>query len=598
MLNDIDFDTSHTDGGTAALMRPVCFAGCFGWLHTSQDRAASGTAVVLCSGIKNDAMTAHRSFRLLADALAAAGYPTLRFDYPGTGDSSDLDQASVEHWALWQNSINNAVECARRYTGAHQIVLGGFRLGATLAAVVAAQRNDVVGALLLAPVLRGRSYISQISIEANLHDPSAQVDGAVVLHEVHLPRQTVDVIRQIDLRAVVLPPRCKVAIFAESATPLLTECVDAWSKRGADVTCTHFVGLEPMLRPVFMNHEASADVSRIANWLRATLPPAEGFALQERLPPQAELQLETCVETPVRFGTHGRLFGVLCRPRGLPEADLVVVIGNSSADPHCGFARVAVDLARRLAAEGFASLRMDFAGIGDSIDKDDAPSHVFETDRRRDFSAAIDALAERGYRRFALQGLCSGAYHAFQAAVVDPRVGVLLLVNLPLFEWQVGLPVEYLSHVVESPGHFLQKIGRADLWVQLVRGQLDMANRLSTQRVWFVNKAKTLAAQIGARLGIQPRASFGQNSARTLSHRARTLFLFGEGDAGIASLAQEFGANNAPAGATLRVVPGLDHSLTTKAMQATAAEYLIAFLKQERLSYMSEEVSTAYEAAE
>jgi len=563
---------------------------------------SSGTAVVLCSGIKNDAMTGHRSFRLLADALAAAGYPTVRFDYPGTGDSADLDQACVEPcfdlWSVWQKSIHTAADWARRYTGAHHIVLGGFRLGATLAAVVAAQRDDVVGAMLLAPVLRGRSYISQLSIEANLHDPAAQVDGAVVLHEMHLPRQTVEVIRQIDLRTVCLPPRCKVAVFAEASAPLLTDCVAAWTNSGAEVTCTHFAGLEPMLRPVFMNHEAPADVSRVANWLRATLPPGEGFALQGRLPPNAELQLETCIETPVRFGKGGRLFGVLCRPRGRPEADLVVVIGNSSADPHCGFARVAVDLARRLAKVGFASLRMDFAGIGDSIDNDDVPSHVFETDRRRDFSAAIDVLAERGYRRFALQGLCSGAYHAFQAAVVDPRVGVLLLVNLPLFEWQVGLPVEYLSHVVESPGHFLQKIGRADLWVQLVRGQLDLANRLSTQGVWFVTKAKALARRIGTVFGIEPRASFGQDSARTLSHRARTLFLFAEGDAGIASLAQEFGANTAPPGSTLRIVRGLDHALTSTAMQATAAEHMIEFLKQERLSFMSEVVPAAYEAAE
>ena len=68
---------------------PVAFDGCFGWLHTPPDGLARDTAVLLCPGILKDAMLAHCSWRLLADRLAEAGYTTLRFDYPGTGDSCD-----------------------------------------------------------------------------------------------------------------------------------------------------------------------------------------------------------------------------------------------------------------------------------------------------------------------------------------------------------------------------------------------------------------------------------------------------------------------------------------------------------------------------
>ncbi len=100
-------------------MDAVCFAGCFGWLHTAA--AMNSVAVVLCAGIKTDAMTGHRSFRLLAAALAAAGFPTLRFDYPGTGDSLD-PPADAQHWGLWQRSIHQAADWLRRQTGATRLV--------------------------------------------------------------------------------------------------------------------------------------------------------------------------------------------------------------------------------------------------------------------------------------------------------------------------------------------------------------------------------------------------------------------------------------------------------------------------------------------
>ena len=82
-------DLTLTSGRPAAEMWPVSFAGCFGWLHTGAASGGSDTAAVLCQGIGRDASTAHRSFRKLADHLAASGVPTLRFDYRGTGDSCD-----------------------------------------------------------------------------------------------------------------------------------------------------------------------------------------------------------------------------------------------------------------------------------------------------------------------------------------------------------------------------------------------------------------------------------------------------------------------------------------------------------------------------
>ena len=63
----------------------------FGWWHAAEN--PTGLAMVLCSPIGREEISAHRSLRHLAEMLAQRGVSTLRFDYAGTGDScgSSLD---------------------------------------------------------------------------------------------------------------------------------------------------------------------------------------------------------------------------------------------------------------------------------------------------------------------------------------------------------------------------------------------------------------------------------------------------------------------------------------------------------------------------
>ena len=110
---------------------------------------------------------------------------------------------------------------------------------------------------------------------------------------------------------------------------------------------------------------------------------------------------------------------MLCRPEK-HTSETAVIIGNTGHRPHYGIARFGTEFARQLASAGIASLRIDFAGLGDSIGpngKENVLSHMLETDRTGDFSAAIDALEQLGYRSFIAHGLCAGAYHAFHAAL-------------------------------------------------------------------------------------------------------------------------------------------------------------------------------------
>lgn len=570
-------DTPH-DAIERRAMQPVEVKGCFGWLHTPPSGAGAGVAVLLCPALGNEGSTAHRQFRLLANALADSGYPTLRFDYLGTGDSSD-PSPELELCGEWLRSIHQSADWLRNITGASRLVLCGLRLGATLAAVAAAQRADVAALVLLAPLVRGRSFIRQLQIEAKLagyasSDPTVELQGSF------LSPETIGVIASLDLGRVVLQGGSAVAIFRETVSSALEECSLGWERNGVTVTHADFSGLEPMLRPSYMSHEPPADVSRIVGWVSRSIPavPVANVAV----PSTRTLRHPGFDEVPLRFGPDRRLFGMLCRPVGT-EDGVAVLILNSGGDPHYGSGRLNVDIARRLAQAGIASLRFDFAGLGDSLGPNDAETHLFETDRRADISAAIDALLLWGFRRFALHGLCAGAFHAFHAALADARIGTLLLLNLPLFEWRVGDKVELLGYVQKGPLHFGARLGAVAAWRKLLSRDVNIGEMLlkvlSSQVRWIAARIALFRTRLAWKAGFGLPSSFAISAAQALSGRTRTLILMSPNDPGLAILGAEFGAGRSPPGMTLRIVPEIDHVVSKATMRRTIAEMMIDFVR-------------------
>jgi len=120
--------------------------------------------VVLCYPFGQEYMRAHRAFRILATRLAALGFPVLRFDYYGCGDSAG-DGGDLSRW---QEDICRAVEELKRQGGVRRVALAGLRLGGSLAALAAAGRNDVDSLVLWDPVVSGQSYLDEL-ISAHRH---------------------------------------------------------------------------------------------------------------------------------------------------------------------------------------------------------------------------------------------------------------------------------------------------------------------------------------------------------------------------------------------------------------------------------------------
>ena len=575
--------------GFSAGSQPVSVEECFGWFHQPQSgtagtAVASDVAVLLCPALGWDGLHAHHGYRLLADQFASAGYPTLRFQYPGTGDSGDIDpgaDGTVDQWDAWQHSVQDAANWLRVTTGASRLILVGLRFGAALAAAVAEQRADVDGLVLLAPVLRGKSYMRQLDMEARLESGAAPAEGGgIEFHELSLSATTVALISKVDLRQAKLRADLKVAIFPQAKSNLVDGCVQAWTSRGVQVHCAGFDGLEPLLQEAIHCDPPPVDVSSVVGWATQYVPVHAELAsgMSAYLPSDAGLVLADCVETPVRFGDADRLFGILCRPSDT-TASRVVIIGNTGRDPHYGIARFGVQLARDLAAVGIASLRIDFAGLGDSPAEpgnSQALSSLFEADRNADISAAIDRLAQLGFREFAIQGVCSGAYHAFRAAQADKRLSTLMLVNLPVFEWQGGNSVKDVLWQSAPASRVFTKMADRAVWKRLLHGRIELRPIL----VALVRRMGTVALR---KVGPGVDQVTPANAVAALAERrVSALFLYSSSDPGLDTLDLAFGPQGerlqSVAGVDLRIVPGIDHVLSGRTMREKATKHLVGFM--------------------
>ncbi|MFO0610875.1 MAG: alpha/beta hydrolase [Polyangiales bacterium] len=142
----------------------------YGFMHPAQGPARP-LACVLVHPFMEERQDAHAVLRSLAVALAARGYPTLRFDLFGCGDSEgDWQGASLTRW---RDDVAAAVALARREAPGADVALLGLRFGATLAGLAA----DAAGAArvgLVQPVVRGADYADELLL--------AHLAAEMVLH--------------------------------------------------------------------------------------------------------------------------------------------------------------------------------------------------------------------------------------------------------------------------------------------------------------------------------------------------------------------------------------------------------------------------------
>ena len=137
-----------------------------GTLHTPSSLSRPKAAVLLCNPFGEEAMRAHRIYRVLATQLTRHDYAALRFDYSCSGDSlGDSRDASVP---TWLSDIELALDEVLQRSKATQCAVFGLKLGATLAATAFAEKSLPAQHLVLwDPAIDGQQYLEELAESHN-----------------------------------------------------------------------------------------------------------------------------------------------------------------------------------------------------------------------------------------------------------------------------------------------------------------------------------------------------------------------------------------------------------------------------------------------
>lgn len=418
---------------------------------------AQRRAVLLCETLGSERMNLHLAYRHLALRLSYAGYPTLRFDYAGTGDSSGSPRDP--DWAEnWISGLNSASDYLLGRSGAKNLALFGARFGGTLAAHFAASRPDVNALLLWGPYLSGSAFLrSERALhqivnanEAALTPKCAQTGDREFIGFLYnaAARERMESIRLLDIKDQICRDARIIAWDQDSPEDQLASHLSA---SGAHVQFDRPVGL---ISEDSVTEQAVPDIliREAIRWLDKVENSAGRSARKqtETLPlrpvaavSRAATNRTKITEEVVRFDKDRGLFGVLTHGavtvKDMQGVSLLLVNGGNNH--RAGINRNHVEWARDAALRGVTTLRFDIRGLGDSAPlRPHDLNRLYRNDTNKDLRSAIDLLESRGRGNLIMVcGLCAGAFQALHAARFDSRVSALVLLDLLRWDTRASL---------------------------------------------------------------------------------------------------------------------------------------------------------------
>ena len=550
----------------------------FGWLH--QPATPARSAMVICNPLGYEAVCAHRSIRHFAIAAADAGIATLRFDYDGAGDSagSDLDSQRLENWLA---SIHRAVDLLKLQTGVTSVCLMGIRLGATLATVASAQRNDVDRLIAIAPVINVKGYLRELRALSLVRGQTAPPAWAQVIPDLQesagfaLTAATRTELNGIDLMKAPVTPR-QVLVIDREELPGSQPWVEHLRADGIEVDYQQLGGYPEMMLDA---HEARVPETMVASsmaWLAAhQSAPADS----QHASPGAADPAVTAVfadsggqirETAGFLDQSRTLFGIITEPARRPaEAAPLFLLLNSGAVHHIGPNRLYVAIARQWAAKGAIVVRMDISGLGDSMARPGAPENeVYTPHASRDLAAAIESIRAR----YAVSGchaigLCSGAYHGYKSAVSGMPLDSVIAINPLTFDWRPGMSVAYPEHRLAADALRYRKTAlQLSAWKKLFTGKVDLGELSQLVIRRFLSVSSNRLRDFARRLRIPLANDLGTELRQLRRQQTNLLFVFAAGEPGLQLLRGGGGSmvTRLQRRGALRIetVEGADHTFT------------------------------------
>ena len=431
-----------------------------GWVSTPADGTARA-GVVLCPPMGEEGRSAHRTYRRLAEGLAAQGLLALRFDYDGTGDSAGAmaDPGRVQAWC----DSTLAAYAFVTSLGVPEVSAVGMRLGGTIAACVAPQLNETGATwsslVLWDPCVSGRFFLRESEAlhafgevgGASSAASDAAADGLRHTPGFQYAAETARALRGLDITKIEPEERLarQVLLLSRDDRPV-DPAVDERLGLESDTLTRSTAHDQHLLldRAPSDGQVPQRAVDEIVAWLLETAPaepvpttlpstgPDAGVVL-DAVPPQGG-DSRRVRERAVTLTDVG-LAGVVVEPvDGAAARRPWIVLPNVAAEHHIGPGRRWVEFARAWAAQGHRCLRIDYSGIGDS------PTRPGAQEDRAVASGWIDDIRDlmgelrADGSRVVFVALCSGALTAFEAALLD-EVDAIFAVNPRLTLWDFPL---------------------------------------------------------------------------------------------------------------------------------------------------------------
>jgi pimeloyl-ACP methyl ester carboxylesterase len=406
----------------------------------------------------------------MAQSLARAGIPVLRYDLPGTGDSSGdaCDSGLLESWI---HSVSRAAGELRNIGEIKDVAVVGIHLGAMLALRAASRGADIGQLVLWGPAARGRAVLRELRALANMerheylaHEaaPPQPIAGFETGGFLIAP-ETLRALEDLDISNSLQRWRGRVLLLSRDELPHDAALVESlWACPEATVEMAAGRGYSAMTASPQESVFPEDTCRRIAEFVGRDCDGSGNVAGEPAV---------DCVRTSESIYTDQTcslgMFGILAEPEpDVPRSDCCLLYLNAGGVRHIGPNRMWVESARRWASRGVASLRFDLQGIGESDGEEyiDVPG-LYKARLMDQIEAAIDSLRRyAGVRRFVAIGLCSGACWAFHAAMRNPDVRAAIAVNPSLLAWDPGADRRRMIRRVVAGGIS----GCAD-WTRMIR---------------------------------------------------------------------------------------------------------------------------------
>lgn len=511
--------------------------------------SASRLGVVIVPPFGWEEVCSYRPIRSLSRSMTEAGIPTLRFDLPGTGDSSG--SSSDPHlFPCWIQSIHDATSALVRATGVDKVALVGVRLGAILA--ILATRDQSFESLVLwdAPV-SGRKLLREMRLLHQLEATACPEErreaenlrDGMELAGFHISAATKSVWESFEISSIPSVRRGRVLLLHADTRRVPQQLRSVFQSKNWHVETS-----------------TGAEYAAIMNYPHESVMPAGAcqailqFLLLNHSPnhrlkdlrkthhsspssPSQIVQFEgnTVIEEAHRIQSSlGWLFAMVSLPPAtLPRSEYCLLLLNAGAVRHTGPNRMWVEIARRWAIRGVCSVRVDLPGVGEG--EGEKPSDLADMYRDgllREVERAMQfASSSTGAQKIIAIGLCSGAFCAFHAAVRNPEVRGAILLNPRLFFWDPEVDRR------RTLRRLTNGFGNAEMWSRLVQGEISPVKIKQAAKV-VLRKMKKSSTPKQRELQIphDPLA----NSLNVLKrNQTKTTLIFSEGEPLLQELEEE-----------------------------------------------------------